>query len=202
MFGPAIVYSVPRVLSSDHWHLASDWSVKPTVAPDWLSPIIHSVPCPPDHFTNTNTHSLNNPLSDIPFQPSSIYLHPYHIILFWKVRVDFRRWQNYYYRSEPFPPRNIPLLSDLEIDVCWQDTWNTSPDRIKRSITREKQTTRGFSKHTSWLLLLTFFPIFLSWLASLLLLLNPWEFDGCWIISCKLFYQDNWPTCILKFSDR
>ena len=67
VFGPAIVYSAPRVLSSDHWHLASDWSVKPTVASDLLSPIIHSVPCPPDHFTNTNTHSLNNPLSDIPF---------------------------------------------------------------------------------------------------------------------------------------
>ena len=69
VFGPAIVYSVPRVLSSDHWHLASDWSVTPTLASDWLSPIIHSVPCPPDHFTNTNTHSLNNPPSDIPFSP-------------------------------------------------------------------------------------------------------------------------------------
>ena len=35
VFGPAIVYSVPHVLSSDHEVLASDWSVTQIPASDW-----------------------------------------------------------------------------------------------------------------------------------------------------------------------
>lgn len=70
-------------------------------------------------------------------------------------------------------PDNFPF-SDLEIDICWQDTWNTVQTK-SRTTTGEKQTFRGFSKPTSWLFLLTVFPIFLSWLlASFLLPLYPW----------------------------
>ena len=94
---------------------------------------------------------------------------------------DLRRWQNYYYylwiygisRSER--PRQFPLLGPWDRHLLTGHL-KYRPDKIK-NCRREKQTFRGFSKHTSWLFLLTVFPIFLSWywpLFSCLSTLDSW----------------------------
>ena len=50
------------------------WLVSDTYTGFWLAVTHQSLFCPPGHFTNTNTHSLNNPPSDVSF----IHVVSYH----------------------------------------------------------------------------------------------------------------------------
>ena len=76
MFGPAIVYSVPHVLSSDHEAMASDWSLTQIPASNWPPSINRGFAQPATLPINTNTHSLNNPPSDVSF----IHVVSYHLV--------------------------------------------------------------------------------------------------------------------------